>query len=384
MDLYRLLNLLERVEGDVSALYKKLHDDYILNKEVADFFLEMYYEEETHIQFVRMERRIIQSAPKVFKEVNINLSEINSLLENVANLKAAKLDLPAVIGRIYSIEYSLAEKYLINALKDTNDDLREFLIQLSSTFNTHTEKVAMFAARIGVQIEQIANRYLRKARVEYGEKVLINSSDSVKGVDLSEGGMFLLTGRTFRAGDRLSVQFQVLNLSITADAIVQFMIDDVGIGIKFTGIQQKDRDTISRYVIQRLEEKGIDKQKRLLLVGSDREAGRDVRYYVHELISSGYKVVDLSGLEEAVSTLSKGIELSCIVLMIENSTDPNYYLLRFLPTMERYKNIPVIVITTDQQKELQKMLLRSSVIKTLVRSSTSPKRLLEEVNNISA
>jgi CheY-like chemotaxis protein len=384
MDIYKLLDLLERVETNVSALYKKLQEDHYLNKEAADFFLGMHFEEESHVQFIRMERRIIQAAPKVFKDTQVNLSEINSLLENVANLKTGKLELPALLGRVYGIESSQAEKYLIDALKDSNDELRDFLIQLSATFDTHAEKVSAFARKIGVQIEKIENRHLRKARVGYGEKVLVNRSESVKGVDISERGMFLLTPRIFRTGESISVQFSVLQNSITADAVVQYMIEAVGIGIQFTGLQEREQELISGYVAQRIEEQGLDKQKRLLLVGNAREAGLDVRFYVHELISAGYKVVDISGFEDAVSSLRKGMDLSCIILAIESDTDPNYFLLRFLPTVDRYRNVPVIVMTNNPPKELREALIRSGVLRLLTRSTTSPKRLTEEVNSVTA
>ncbi len=379
MDIYKVLDLLERVESEVSSLYKKLHDDHQLNKEAADFFLELHFEEESHVQLVQMERRIIQAAPKVFKEIQINLSEINSLLETVANLRNMKLDLPALIGRIYAVECSQSEKYLINALQDANDELREFLVQMSSTFNAHAEKVAAFAAKIGVQIEEIENRYLRKTRVGYGEQILINESEAAKGVDVSEGGMFFLSGRPFQNGDRVSVQFPVSGTSIAADAVVQYLISGVGAGVRFMNIREKDLALIRRYVTQRIEEKGLDKQKKLLLVGFAHEAGRDVRFYSQELIGGDYKVIEISSFEEAVSSLRKGVDISCIILMIENNADPNYYLLQFLPTVDRYKNIPVVVITNNQQKEFREALLRLGVIKQLARSTTTPKRLREEV-----
>jgi len=384
MDLQKLLNLLERIEYEVSGLYKKLREDFILNKDAADFFFALHLEEESHVQFIRMERRIIQSAPRVFKNVSVDLSGINSLLESIANLKVSKLDLPALLGRIYAVENSPAVKYLIDVLKDTSENLRELSTQLRSNFDIHAEKIAAFAGKIGVKIEEIENRFIRKARVGYGEKVLINSSETAKAVDISEGGMFLVTGQTYHAGDALSVQFQVPDVSIRAGAVVKFMVDSVGIGIKFTDIRQDDQETISQYVKRRIEEKGIDKQKRLLLVGNAREDGRDVRSYVSELINSGYKVVDLAGFEETVASLRRGMDLSCIILTIESDTDPNYYLLRFIPTLERYKNVPVVVVAKTQQKELRETLLNWPMAKMLVKKKTSPKRIVTEVNNVIA
>ena len=384
MDIYKLLDLLEKVESEISDLYKRLHEKYKLNKDAAEFFQNLHMEEESHVQIIRMERRIIQSAPKVFREAHVNLSEINSILENIANLKTVKLDLPELIGRIYGLESSPAEKYLIEALKESNDELRDFLIQLSSSFDTHAEKVVVFAQKLGVQIEDIQNRYLRKARVGYGEKVFLNQSLAVKGVDISEGGMFLLTGRTFTVGQHLSVQFMVQQVSVTTDAVVQFVIAEVGMGIRFENIQDSDRELIGRYVSGRIEEKGLEKHKRILLVGNSRFGGRDLLNYVNELIGTGSKVLDISAFEDAVNSLRKGLDLSCIILTIENDLDANYFLLQFLPTMDNYKAVPVVVITNNQHKEFRELLLRNGVKSLLVRSTTSPKRLAEVVSTITA
>ncbi len=93
MDIFKALDLLERVEKDASDLYKKLHQDHRYNKDAADFFYSMHMEEEAHLQIVRMERRIVQASPRAFSEPQINLSEIHSLIESMASVKAQKLEL---------------------------------------------------------------------------------------------------------------------------------------------------------------------------------------------------------------------------------------------------------------------------------------------------
>ncbi len=317
MNIYKALDLLEKIETELSALYLKLHAEHRLNKEAADFFMGMHMEEEVHAQTVRMERRIVQSSPKSFREPQINFSEINSLLESIENLKVSKLELPDLIARIYGIESSLGEKYLIDAIKDTNEDLHDFLLQLGDSLTLHVDKVASLAGKLGVNIEELQNRYLRKARVSYAENVMLNNSLSVRGVDISEGGMFLLAGRTYPQGETLSMQFSVLQVPITTKAKVQFIVDGVGMGVMFEGVSESDRELIGRFVAQSIEGKGLEKQKRLLLVGNPALVGRDMRIYVNNLLGAGYKVVDLSGFEEALNFLRKGLDLSCVILSLD-------------------------------------------------------------------
>ena len=382
MNIYKALDVLEKIETELSALYLKLHEDHRLNKEAADFFMGMHLEEEVHAQTVRMERRIVQASPKSFKEPQINFSEINSLLESIENLKANKQELPDLIARIYGIESSLGAKYLIDAIKDTNEDLHDFLMQLGDSLTHHVDKVASFAGILGVNIEGLQNRYLRKARVSYAEKVMLNNTLSVRGVDISEGGMFLLAGRTYPPGETLSLQFNVLQVPITTKAKVQFIVDGVGMGVMFEGMPESDKELIARFVAQWIEEKGLEKQKRLLLVGNPTLVGQDVRIYMNNLLGAGYKVVDLSGFEETLNFLRKGLDLSCLVLSLDNETNVNYYLLQVLKTLDRYKNLPVLVLTNNQNKDFRATLTRNGVTKLLDKTTASPKRLTEEIKTL--
>jgi CheY-like chemotaxis protein len=171
---------------------------------------------------------------------------------------------------------------------------------------------------------------------------------------------------------------------ITTEAEVQFIVEGVGMGVMFRNMPETDREQIARFVALQIEEKGLEKQKRILLVGSPRLAAQDVRIYVTSLLGAGYKVVDVSGFDETLNFLRKGVELSCIILSIETETDANYYLLQFLPTLDRYKNLPVLAVTNNQNKEFREMLMRKGVKKLLDRPSTSPKRMTEEVNAVTA
>lgn len=384
MEIHKTLDLLERVEREISDLYESLQQEHRMNKEVAAFFQELYLEEQSHIQIIRMERRIVQGAPKAFSDVQINLSEINSLLENILSLKTAKLSLPELIGRVYAIESNPAEKYLIDALKDTNDDLRDFLLQLGDTFSAHADKVAIFARKLGVQLEDIQNRYLRKARVSFENNVLINQSLNVRGVDISEGGLFVLTGKTFPLKDKLAVQFTVGQTAISAETTVQFVIEDVGMGLMFTSISDSDTAVIKQYVAAQIEAKGVEKHQRVLLVGSSQLPGRDMRSYMHALLGAGYKVVDLSGFEDAANFLRKGPTLSCIIIAVDSDTDANYYLLSSLSLIERYQHTPLMVLTNSASAEFKAALRRKGVAKLLTRISTTPRTMADEIRSLLA
>lgn len=379
MDINKVLALLEKVEGAFSGLYKKLHEDFQHDKTAAQFFFNMHMDEESHLSIVHMEQRIVRASPKVYREPKVNLSEINSCLDNIDKLKREKLGLPELVERLYSLEHCSASSYFIDAIQDTNEDLKEFLLNMGDTCAVHRERVVSFARDLGIKIDDAEKNHSRKVRVGYSDKVTINASIAVRGVDISEGGMFLLTGRSFPIGDPLFLEFTVLQVPITAKAVVQFNIEGVGMGVNFTDIADMDRELIARYVDEHIHEKVQEKDKRVLLVGNADLSDRGTRSYTNGLLASGLKVVDISGFEEAVTALRKGMDLSCLVITFETELDTNYYIYYYLTTLDQYKDLPVLVLTNTQNKLFREKLVSQRRVRLLSRITTSPKRLIEEV-----
>jgi CheY-like chemotaxis protein/rubrerythrin len=384
MQIDKVFDLLEKIEQSSSDLYRHLQEEYRNDSALSDFFSTMHNEEEGHLQIVRMERRIVQASPKAFSEPHVNLSEINSILQSIAYLKTSKLELPKLIGRIYEIESSMAERYLIDAIKETNEDLRGFLLQLGDTCSYHLDKVATLAIELGVNIEDMEAKRLRKARVGFGERVVVNKSLTVRGADLSEGGMFLLTGRSYPVGETLSLQFSLLEKPLTADAVVQYTVEDAGIGVRFTNLPDTARRLITQFVEHRLEARGLDSQKHLLLVGNRQLHTRNISIYMNELLGAGYKVMEVSGIDETLDFLRKRRDMDCAIIAIDSQTDLNYFVLNFLRSIEIYREIPVLVVTHSQNTEFREDLMHRGVKKILDRISTSPKRLVEEIGTVLA
>ena len=382
MDINKALALLEKVESAFSDLYKKLHEDFHHDTAAAQFFFNMHMDEESHRSIVRMEQRIVRASPKVFREPKVNLSELNSCLDIVEKLKREKLALPELIEHLYNLEHSLATSYFIDAIQDTNEDLKEFLVNLGDTCVVHRERVAGFARSLGVKIEEVQKGQSRKARVGFPDKVTINSSMAVRGVDISEGGMFLLTGRSFPTGDPLFLEFTILQVPVTAKAVVQFNIEGVGMGVNFTDLADKDRELIAQYVDRHIHEKGPEKDKRVLLVGNSDLSDSGTLIFTNALLGVGCNVVAISGFEEAVTALRKGMDLSCIVITFETDLDTNYYIYYYLSTLDQYKNVPMLVLTNTQDKVFREKLVRQGRIKLLSRITTSPKHLIEEVKAV--
>lgn len=68
----------------------------------------------------------------------------------------------------------------------------------------------------------MSGKNLRKfKRVPYTKKVIINDAVLVKGIDLSMGGLYVHTGRSFPAKNVVTVAFSLSSEKITAKARVE-------------------------------------------------------------------------------------------------------------------------------------------------------------------
>jgi CheY-like chemotaxis protein len=384
MEILKALELFEKLECKMADMYLKLHEENKINKELSEFFYNMYLEEVAHAQLIRMERRIVQSSPKEFAEPNINLPEVHLLMDEIDCLMKHTLPMIRLIDKLYTIECLLSETHFYDAIKDSNPDLQEFLMQLGDTSAAHIEKIAAFAVRHGVKTEAIQNRRMRKPRVSYTERVEINGEIAVKGVDLSEGGMFLLTGREYPAGVIIDLEFPVLQEIVAVKATVQFSIESVGMGVRFVELPNDAHQAIMRYVVNH---NALATTERLPLLFVSVDAGsapHHSRMYMNHFVGAGHRVIEISNFEEALHLLRRGTEVSCIIITIEAEDDKNDKLLTYLRSNDRYRRVPVFVLTGNAHPDFRKNLIRRGATKILNRLTSSPKRIVEEIHALAS
>jgi hypothetical protein len=73
-------------------------------------------------------------------------------------------------------------------------------------------------------------------RVPFKEYVMINGALRAKAIDISEGGIYVHTGRSFKSGSTVYVSLVLKFMEIEARARVRFSHDGVGMGLRFRGL----------------------------------------------------------------------------------------------------------------------------------------------------
>ncbi|NIR17355.1 hypothetical protein GWN63_02750, partial [Candidatus Bathyarchaeota archaeon] len=85
-------------------------------------------------------------------------------------------------------------------------------------------------------------------RVPYEQNVLINGALRVQAIDLSEGGLYLHTGRSFPSNSVVEVSFPLFHETLSVQAVVRFSHEGVGMGLMFKALNDQQKALVRRYI----------------------------------------------------------------------------------------------------------------------------------------
>ena len=239
------------------------------------------------------------------------------------------------------------------------------------------EKVSAGKGKIGLDLWDKGQR--SQARFPYNEYVMVNDSMRFVAVDLSEGGIFLFTGRPFRPGSILKLDLPIMNQVLKVKARVQFSKRDVGAGLQFVELDEQQRLLIKKAIETVLASNisGETTKQKVLFVMNSQYPETSMNMFISGLISGGYSVLDVQGQSEAIPQLEKRYPLGAIILVIESVDDPNFNLLSHIKKISEYSAVPVLVISQSSNSNFKQLILDAGATKCLPKISTSPNKLLE-------
>ncbi len=223
----------------------------------------------------------------------------------------------------------------------------------------------------------IASR--RFERVILKKEVLINGSFRAQGLDLSVGGMFVQTGRSFAIGSDVMVTLPLDGKFINAHARVQNSQQSLGIGIMFIDLSLEQKLDIEAYVAT-VAEKIADTNtgKRTILLVDDNEAAR--RMNRGRLTLDGYAVLEAKDGIEALNMLAKE-KVDLLVLDLYMERLDGYKVLSIVREKPEWKEIPVLVLSArSSANEVDKAILAGAT-EFLMKMTTSPVKLSQRISN---
>lgn len=212
-------------------------------------------------------------------------------------------------------------------------------------------------------------------RVILKKEVTINNSLRVMGLDLSEGGLYVHTGRSITPGTVVDVSLPLENGTVKLKARVQHSEDRVGMGLMFLE-QTPQALALLRAFINNTSIPLTEAVKKKVLVVDDNAMQR--RMNKSRLVLEGFMVLEAGDGLEAIEVMRKE-QIDLVVLDLYMDKLDGFKVLSFVRQNPEWKNIPVLVLSARSAPADVDKALAAGATEFLIKMTTSPVKLTERV-----
>jgi len=222
----------------------------------------------------------------------------------------------------------------------------------------------------------------REKRIPFREDILVNGTTICKGIDISEGGLYIYTDRLFAKNSTIQVTLPFKDKKIIIKAIVQHNQPGIGIGVKFFDLNDMQKAIIQELNKVLLDESakliGIHERKKILLI-EDNDIARQINK--NRLSLEGFFVIEARDGIEAMNLLKKQTP-DLIIFDLDMKTMDGFKLLSIFKISPQWKNIPVIVFSSRGTKDVIEKVIQAGADEFLSKMVTSPSKLSETAKAI--
>lgn len=219
----------------------------------------------------------------------------------------------------------------------------------------------------------IENRKLK--RMAFAQQILINKSIMLTAIDISEGGLYVHTDRIFPAGDLIDISLPIGSRKVELKARVQHCQVGIGMGLQFVELGA-EQQTELKTLLTELETKSPARSKKRILIVDDTDTVR--RMNKSRLILDGFTVLEARDGVEAVKVL-QAEPLDLVVLDLYMEPMDGFKLTAFIRQMPQHNDIPIIVFSARSTPEVIEQAMNVGATLFLVKMTTSPIKLSENV-----
>jgi CheY-like chemotaxis protein/rubrerythrin len=379
MHISKFLDYCEQLENKQASMYEKLSRSFSSDGNTAAFFNSMSMDEPSHLEVVQKLQKMAARDPQLFSGVSVDIDQLKRILARSNYVSTAKLSLAEVMNQCCWIERNVAELYVIMALQQSNRKTAEFLIGVSKSFRRHYTSLLDYIEKRNIAIALVDSEQRGQLRIPYNENIMANETMMFRAVDISEEGIFLITGRFLQPGSILRLELRINNRRLNVNATVKFSKKGIGAGLKFVDLDPEQRTLIKDYIDTVTSSSSINDlaKKKILFIRNVQYPSSIMHMYISSLIEGGFSVLDVEDVSEAVHLLGERHQARFIILAVASVDDPNYNLLSYIKEFREYKAVPMMVISLNSSPVFEKMILDAGADRFLTKLSTPPNKLLE-------
>lgn len=235
--------------------------------------------------------------------------------------------------------------------------------------------------------KQIAEDRQRK-RVPFAKDILINGEIMVRAIDISEGGLYVHTGRSNITGRIVEVDIPYRGGNLRVNAMVQHNQEAIGMGLMFVNLEPAKKNKILELIEGLPTEDGvvsetvINKRKKtgVLLIDDNPSTQR---IYKSRLVHEGFSVITAEDGFQAIKILkARTADIDIIFLDLCMDKIDGLKVLSILKKTPELKDIPVVMLSSMNSTDIVEKALEKGADKYLAKVNTPPSKLAETVNEI--
>lgn len=221
----------------------------------------------------------------------------------------------------------------------------------------------------------------RDTRVPFPGNVTVNGKVRFKGVDISKGGIYVHTGRSYKLGTVVDIFFQLKYESFNIQAKVQFNQPGVGMGLQFINLTIDENDKIVSYIDKmaaKMKEGESDRKKAVIIFGES----NPLSMHKSELVGAGFTVGDIKISNNLYSDLESHMPINIIIVTLEMTKPEDFNVLKVIRASADMSEVPVLVISSNTNPAVMQQVTTAGADEIMSRMTASPRRLMEKVRQI--
>ncbi len=221
----------------------------------------------------------------------------------------------------------------------------------------------------------VKTEHRKKIRTPFTHQILINNSIMGNATDISEGGLYVHTGRMFSSGSLLDISVHVKSHTLRFKAEVKHCEEGVGMGLEFVDIDPSNQEELKN-ILAELEAKTSGAGKKKILILDSNEAVR--RMNKSRLVLDGFSVLEAKDTEEALKILEEEqVDMVILDICVEPMNG-----FETISLIRQMKDIPVIAWAVKSAPDVMEQAMNAGATIFLQKTTTSPIKMSENVKKL--
>lgn len=219
-----------------------------------------------------------------------------------------------------------------------------------------------------------SNRKLTRA--PFNNHVMVNRAMRFNATDISEGGIYVYTGRSFPPGSVVELAFTLKNIMYDLSATVQHNQAGVGMGLMFNNLDDNEKTRIKAY-IDEMSQEALERKNILMIYDFI-----PLTMQKSALVSKGYTVNEINEPHKLLATAIEKSPMDMIILIMDLTSVQEFEVVQLLRECKAFDCVPVVVISDNRASEVVNRIIDAGASGFIPRATAAPNKVVELVEEI--